>query len=242
MGRAIQAAGRSSSTSCASITSAVFRPSGRSSRGRRRPINGEWALCPGDKFFHALEHELGHLPVWAEDLGLVTPEVEKLRDDFDFPGMKVLQFGFDDKGAENPYLPFNYPENCVCYTGTHDNDTTVGWWKGLTPAQKEQVRTYIGHDGPIHWSMIRLGMSSVADSFVAPLQDVLGLGSEARMNVPGRAEGNWSWRYSPDALTNELKAQLKAMTARSGGRRDSRRSGSDRFESAHVGAQRLRGP
>lgn len=182
-------------------------------QGETTAINGEWARCPGDRFFHALEHELGHLPVWAEDLGLVTPEVEKLRDDFDFPGMKVLQFAFDDKGAENPYLPFNYPQNCVCYTGTHDNDTTVGWWNGLSAAQKQQVRTYIGHDGPLHWSMIRLGMGSVADSFVVPLQDVLGLGSEARMNVPGRADGNWSWRYSPDALTDDLKVQLKAITA-----------------------------
>ena len=199
-------------------------------QGEKTAIKGEWALCPGDKFFHALEHHLGHLPVWAEDLGLVTPEVEKLRDDFDFPGMKVLQFGFDDKGAENPYLPFNYPQNCVCYTGTHDNDTTVGWWKGLTTAQKEQVRLYIGHDGPIHWSMIRLGMGSIADSFVAPLQDVLGLGSEARMNVPGRADGNWSWRYSPDALTDDLKDQLKGVTTTFGR--------SPRFKKNRAGAAR----
>jgi 4-alpha-glucanotransferase len=182
-------------------------------QGEKTAINGEWALCPGDKFFHALEHELGHLPVWAEDLGLVTPEVEKLRDDFDFPGMKVLQFAFDDKGAENPYLPFNFPDNCVCYTGTHDNDTTAGWWSGLTPAQKEQVRTYVGHDGPIHWSMIRLAMSSIADSVVFPMQDVLGLGSDARMNVPGLAEGNWGWRYTADVLTADLKEQLKTITA-----------------------------
>jgi 4-alpha-glucanotransferase len=181
--------------------------------GETTAVNGEWAECPGDAFFHALEHELGHLPVWAEDLGLVTPEVEKLRDDFDFPGMKVLQFGFDDKGPENPYLPFNFPQNCVCYTGTHDNDTTVGWWNSLAPTQKEQVRAYLGHDGPLHWSMIRLAISSIADSVIVPLQDVLGLGSEARMNVPGRAEGNWSWRYPADALTDDVKGQLKLITA-----------------------------
>jgi 4-alpha-glucanotransferase len=142
----------------------------------------------------------------------VTPQVEKLRDDFDFPGMKVLQFGFDDSGPENPYLPFNFPQNCVCYTGTHDNDTTIGWWTSLALPQKEQVLAYVGHDGPLHWAMLRLAMSSIADSVVFPLQDVLGLGSDARMNSPGRAQGNWSWRYPADALTDELKGQLKLIT------------------------------
>jgi 4-alpha-glucanotransferase len=181
-------------------------------RGETTAVNGEWAECPGDAFFHTLEHELGHLPVWAEDLGLVTPQVEKLRDDFDFPGMKVLQFGFDDSGPENPYLPFNFPQNCVCYTGTHDNDTTIGWWTSLALPQKQQVLAYVGHDGPLHWAMLRLAMSSIADSVVVPLQDVLGLGSDARMNSPGRAQGNWSWRYPADALTDELKGQLKLIT------------------------------
>jgi 4-alpha-glucanotransferase len=181
-------------------------------QGETTAINGEWAECPGDAFFHTLEHELGHLPVWAEDLGLVTPQVEKLRDDFDFPGMKVLQFAFDASGAENPYLPFNYPENCVCYTGTHDNDTTVGWWTSLAPPQKQQLQSYIGHDGALNWEMIRLAMSSIADSVIIPLQDVLGLGSEARMNSPGRAQGNWSWRYPAGVLTDELKGQLKLIT------------------------------
>ena len=181
-------------------------------RGETTAVNGEWAECPGDAFFHTLEHELGQLPVWAEDLGLVTPKVEKLRDDFDFPGMKVLQFAFDDKGAENPYLPFNFSHNCVCYTGTHDNDTTVGWWTNLDATQKQQVLAYVGHAGPLHWAMIRLAMSSIADSVVIPLQDLLGLGSDARMNVPGRAQGNWAWRYSANALTDELKGQLELIT------------------------------
>ncbi len=184
--------------------------------GETTAINGTWGECPGDAFFHALEHELGHLPIWAEDLGLITAEVEKLRDSFDFPGMKVLHFAFDDKGAENPYLPINFIENCVCYTGTHDNDTSAGWWKGLTDEQRRQVVEYVGHDASaeIHWAMIRLAMSSIANTVVVPLQDVLGLGTEARMNVPGRAAGNWSWRYDAAQLDGPLTERLKttAMT------------------------------
>jgi 4-alpha-glucanotransferase len=182
--------------------------------GETTAINGEWVTCPGDAFFHTLEHELGHLPVWAEDLGLITPEVEKLRDTFDFPGMKVLQFAFDEQGPENPYLPINYPRNCVCYTGTHDNDTTAGWWTQLGDAQRRQVLDYVGSDGePIHWAMIRLAMGSVADSVVVPVQDLLGLGSDARMNVPGRPDGNWAWRCPPGALTDEVQAKLEGMTS-----------------------------
>jgi 4-alpha-glucanotransferase len=181
-------------------------------------VNGEWAECPGGAFFHALEHALGHVPVWAEDLGLVTPEVERLRDDFDFPGMKVLQFAFDDNGAENPYLPFNYQHHCICYTGTHDNDTTVGWWSTLPPARKQQVLDYLGTTGPadIHWAMMRLAASSVADTVVVPMQDVLGLGTDARMNVPGSGEGNWGWRCPAGALTEELTRRLAEMTVQFG--------------------------
>jgi 4-alpha-glucanotransferase len=182
--------------------------------GETTAINGSWQPCPGDAFFHTLEHELGHVPVWAEDLGLITPDVEQLRDDFDFPGMKVLQFGFDEKGADNPYLPINFVQNCVCYTGTHDNDTTVGWWSSLGTAPRRQVADYIGAeaDGAINWAMIRLAMSSVADTVVIPLQDLLGLGSDARMNIPGSANGNWSWRYDASAIDDRLKASLQAMT------------------------------
>jgi 4-alpha-glucanotransferase len=195
-------------------------------QGEKTAINGEWVTCPGDAFFHTLEHELGHLPVWAEDLGLITPDVEKLRDAFDFPGMKVLQFGFDEKGPDNPYLPFNFVRNCVCYTGTHDNDTTAGWWAQLEPERRRQVVDYLGDDGePIHWAMIRLAMSSVADSVIVPMQDLLGLGSEARMNVPGRADGNWAWRHPADALSNEAKARLAQMTTEYGRSR--------RFTTAH---------
>ena len=182
--------------------------------GETTAINGSWALCPGDAFFHTVEHELGHMAVWAEDLGLITPEVEKLRDDFDFPGMKVLQFAFDDKGAENPYLPFNFTQNSVCYTGTHDNDTIVGWWKGLTEVQRQQVVDYVGaaEAKEINWAMIRTAMSSIADTVVVPLQDLLGLGTEARMNVPGRAEGNWSWRYDAKQLDASVNDRLEALT------------------------------
>jgi 4-alpha-glucanotransferase len=183
-------------------------------RGETTAINGEWAECPGHAFFHTIEHELGHLPVWAEDLGLVTPEVERLRDDFDFPGMKVLQFAFDEKGADNPYLPFNFPQNCVCYTGTHDNDTTVGWWTTLDARRRRQVIDYLGDSAErqIHWAILRLAMSSIAESVVVPLQDLLGLGSDARMNTPGRGDGNWSWRYEPEALSEDLAARLAAVT------------------------------
>ena len=182
--------------------------------GEKTAINGSWAECPGDAFFHALEHELGHLPVWAEDLGLVTPEVELLRDKFDFPGMKVLQFAFDEKGAENPYLPFNYNSNFVCYTGTHDNDTVVSWWENLDHNQQKMILDYVGPvlEQDVHWTLIRLAMSSIAGTVVIPMQDLLGLGAEARMNVPGRVAGNWSWRYESKAITTELSHKLKAIT------------------------------
>jgi 4-alpha-glucanotransferase len=182
-------------------------------RGETTAVNGEWVECPGHAFFHALEHELGHLPVWAEDLGLVTPAVEKLRDDFEFPGMKVLQFAFDDSGADNPYLPFNFARNCVCYTGTHDNDTTIGWWKSLDAARQQRVLAFVGDGTPLHWAMIRAALSSVANIAVIPLQDLLGLDSDARMNVPGRTQGNWSWRCAEDALTGDLTAQLRLLTS-----------------------------
>jgi 4-alpha-glucanotransferase len=206
--------------------------------GETTAINGTWADCPGDAFFHALEHELGHVPVWAEDLGLITADVERLRDNFDFPGMRVLQFAFDDTGAENPYLPFNFVENCVCYTGTHDNDTTVGWWNGLSAEQRRQVTDYTGPNdaADIHWTMIRLAMGSIAGTVVVPLQDLLGLGTDARMNIPGSADGNWSWRYDPAALTSEVKQRLQAATTAFGrGRRFTTRA--DRNEQEKGSAQ-----
>ena len=149
----------------------------------------------------------------AEDLGLITDEVEELRDEFNFPGMKILQFAFDSD-ADNPYLPFNYPTNSVVYTGTHDNDTTLGWFNKRSPEAQEHVRQYLGctsSDG-IHWDLIRLAMSSVSDLAIIQLQDLMGLETESRMNSPSQDMGNWSWRYEPGALTSEIRDRLRAMT------------------------------
>jgi 4-alpha-glucanotransferase len=176
-------------------------------------MNGEWVKSPGQEFFKAVKAELGSLPILAEDLGVITPDVEALRDEFEFPGMKILQFAFGS-GPGNPYLPFNYVRNCLVYTGTHDNDTTVGWWSKIAEHERWGVHAYIGDissDG-IHWDMIRLAFSSIADYAIAPLQDLLGLGSDARMNTPGKAEGNWIWRYRAEALNGELRDRIRGCT------------------------------
>ncbi len=182
-------------------------------RGETTAINGEWIEAPGEALFQTLSQKLGKLPVLAEDLGTITPEVEALRDKFEFPGMKILQFAFGSDPS-NPYLPFNYPRNCVVYTGTHDNDTTLGWFNQLSSDDKEAVLSYLGCTSPegIHWDLIRLALSSVGNQVIIPLQDVLGLGSDARMNVPSRAEGNWAWRYQPDDLTQEVCDRLQSLT------------------------------
>jgi 4-alpha-glucanotransferase len=164
---------------------------------------------PADDFFNALRAELGVLPIIAEDLGIITPEVHLLRERLGLPGMKVLQFGFGNSGA-HIYLPHTYHSNCVVYTGTHDNDTTVGWWEsGASADEKRHVLAYAGdaHDG-MNWALIRLASASVARLAMVPLQDILGLGSEARMNVPSRKDGNWGWRMSPQALTASLADKL----------------------------------
>ncbi len=182
-------------------------------QGETTAMNGRWIEAPGEALFQALNQNLGKLPVLAEDLGVITPEVEDLRDKFEFPGMKILQFGFgSDPG--NPYLPFNYQRNCVVYTGTHDNDTTVGWFNQLSEHERESVLTYLGCVSPegIHWDLIRMALSSVGNQAIIPLQDVLGLGTEARMNVPSYAEGNWDWRYQSEAITEEIRECLKTLT------------------------------
>jgi 4-alpha-glucanotransferase len=161
---------------------------------------GRWVKGPGEAFFRAVEGALGPLPVIAENLGLITPEVEELRLSLGYPGMAVLHFAFDG-GPTNPYLPHNYEKRCVGYTGTHDNDTTVGWFNSRTPSERERVRRYMGTDREINWDLMRLLSESVADMAVVPLQDVLELGTEARMNMPGQPDGNWGWRLSPDRLT-----------------------------------------
>ena len=182
-------------------------------QGETTAMNGEWIEAPGVALFQVLKESLGKLPVLAEDLGVITPEVEELRDQFEFPGMKILHFAFGS-GPGSPYLPFNYPRNCVVYTGTHDNNTTVGWFNQLSDYEKGDFLSYLGCTSSegIHWDLIRLALSSVGNQTIIPLQDVLGLGAEARMNVPSQAEGNWGWRYQPDALPEELRHRLKALT------------------------------
>lgn len=178
---------------------------------------GRWALGPGTALLVALQDELGDLPLIAEDLGLITFEVEALRDRFDLPGMKVLQFAFGDDPLAEDYLPYSYPRRCIVYTGTHDNDTTVGWFHNevaestQTPdevaAERAFVRRYVGTTGEqIHWDLIRVAYSSVGDTVIIPMQDVLGLDSSARMNRPGQSEGNWTWRFTPEQLKSSNAA------------------------------------
>jgi len=174
-------------------------------------IKGHWVDGPGDEFFFKLSDALGGLPFFAEDLGMITPDVLALRDRHNIPGMAVLQFAFGDVGA-HAYLPHRLTANRVIYTGTHDNDTTVGWWSNLSEKERSAVAGLIGHcsDGP-NWGLIRLAQSSPANFSVAPLQDVLGLGSEARLNTPSTHSGNYHWRYGPGALKPELAAKLACL-------------------------------
>jgi 4-alpha-glucanotransferase len=176
-------------------------------------INGKWIKAPGHALFSTLREKLGELPFIAEDLGLITSGVEALRTSFAFPGMCILQFGFGNRGAHS-YLPHSFDRNTVVYTGTHDNDTTLGWWQnGATAEERAAIETYLslGEDGPV-WALIRAASASVADMCLFPLQDILGLGSEARMNVPSAAEGNWSWRFEQQWLSSELAEKLRAIT------------------------------
>jgi 4-alpha-glucanotransferase len=180
--------------------------------GEETAVNGKWLKVPGKDLFQAVGKALGSVPVIAEDLGLITPEVQQLREELGFPGMKVLQFAFSGE-PENLYLPHNYEGNCVVYTGTHDNDTTLGWFSSLGDQDRHFVKQYLGaRSEAMNWELIRLALMSVAHTAIFPLQDVLGIGSEGRMNTPGRASGNWSWRYLPHMLTGAVAQRLKAMT------------------------------
>ncbi len=181
--------------------------------GETTAIHGKWVEAPGVELFEAIRQELGSLPILAEDLGVITPEVEDLRDRFEFPGMKILHFAFGSDSA-NPYLPTNYVHNSVVYTGTHDNNTTLGWFEQLSDYEKDRLLLYVGCFAPegIHWTMIRLALMSIANQAIIPLQDILGYGSDCRMNSPGVSEGNWNWRYSKAALGPELAQQLRALT------------------------------
>jgi 4-alpha-glucanotransferase len=179
-------------------------------------INGRWVKGPGSAFFEKVNAALGGLPIIAEDLGVITPEVEAMRDAAGLPGMKVLQFAWGGRGGENSFLPFNHVPNCIVYSGTHDNNTTVGWWNDpneATPKMKAHVEAYIGH--PVtepHWEMIRIAQASVAHTAIIPMQDLLGLDERSRMNTPGRESGNWSWRMTPDAFEHPAKDRLRALT------------------------------
>lgn len=163
-------------------------------------VEGRWVKGPGQDFFDAIENDLGVLPIIAEDLGVITPPVEKLRDDNDLPGMKVLQFAFAGD-AHDPYLPHNYAQDSVVYTGTHDNDTTLGWYKQSSEEEKDFIRRYLARpDDDIVWHLIRAAFSSAAMFAIVPFQDVLRLDSWARMNTPGKAAGNWAWRYTAEMV------------------------------------------
>jgi 4-alpha-glucanotransferase len=185
---------------------------------------GKWVKGPGAEFFRTVKSELKILPFVAENLGVITPEVEALRKEFGFPGMSLLQFAFGNDPQGPSFRPHNYSRELVAYTGGHDNDTTVGWWQssgvGESTRSAEDIRkerafaqAYLGlEDQPINWVLIRAVFASVAETAIVPLQDVLGLGSEARMNLPGTVSGNWKWRYQADALTQGAVERLRELT------------------------------
>jgi len=174
--------------------------------------NGQWISAPGKELFTALTRELGDLPIIAENLGVITPDVEDLRSEFGFPGMRVLQFAFGSDAA-NVHLPHNYTRDVTVYTGTHDNDTTAGWFAGVNQSERDFCLKYLGSEGRgIHWDFIRAALASVADIAIIPLQDVLGLGNEARMNLPASQSGNWMWRLRSAAINNEAAGSLKELT------------------------------
>ncbi len=170
---------------------------------------GAWVPAPGAALLEALQQALGHeLPLIAEDLGVITPDVVELRERFHLPGMKILQFGFS--GPDNPFLPHHYPPHCVVYSGTHDNDTAQGWWETAPDAEKDFARRYLPTNGrSFAWDLLRAAWASVAVFAIAPLQDVLGLGGWARMNYPSRPYGNWAWRMEEGAFNEEAIARLR---------------------------------
>jgi 4-alpha-glucanotransferase len=173
---------------------------------------GEWVKAPGPDFLETVRRALGSLPFIAEDLGIITPEVEALRERFGLPGMRILQFAFGG-APEARFLPHNYERNTVVYTGTHDNDTTRGWYANLPEGEAHFMRRYLARDGSdVAWDLIRAAWASVADYALAPLQDLLDVGTEARMNLPGRPSGNWCWRYTQSQLTDSILDRLGDMT------------------------------
>ena len=194
--------------------------------GETTAINGRWVKGPGENFLSALQNVFGGLPIVAENLGVITPPVEKLRHQFGLPGMSLLQFAFGTDPQGPSFRPHNYTRDLVAYSGGHDNDTTVGWWNSSAGADSTRTpedvrkehdfaRAYLNFhdDAEINWVMIRAVLASVADIAIVPLQDVLGLGTEARMNLPGRVSDNWKWRYRPGALTKDLSTRLRTLAS-----------------------------
>jgi 4-alpha-glucanotransferase len=174
-------------------------------------VHGRWIKAPGFSLFERLRQVFDPLPVVAEDLGVITPEVEALRDQFELPGMKILQFAFAG-GPANPYLPFHHPERSVVYTGTHDNDTTLGWYAGLSHGERQYVDDYLGHSRePMPWPLIRCALGSSSRLAIVPMQDLLGLGREHRMNMPGTNEGNWGWRFEWSEVPSDLAQRVRHL-------------------------------
>jgi 4-alpha-glucanotransferase len=179
-------------------------------------LQGRWVPAPGKALFEAIEHALGKLPIVAEDLGLITPDVVELREGCGLPGMRILQFAFGGDGTHE-YLPHNYVPNTVVYSGTHDNETARGWWHNAPPHERAFAGSYLAataHD--IHWAMIRAASNSVANVAVFPLQDVLGLDGSHRMNVPGTGDGNWTWRFEWSMVGSDAGRVMGMIAAGSG--------------------------
>ncbi len=191
--------------------------------GDTTAVNGKWVEGPGADLLTAITDALGPLPIVAENLGVITPAVEALRERFGYPGMSILQFAFGTDGQANLFLPHTYPRERVVYTGTHDNDTTAGWWTSSgagdstrseddVSQERDYAMRYLNTDGrEMHWTLIRAALASVANTALIPMQDILGLGSEARMNLPGRQSGNWGFRFTWDQVTPEITSRLRAL-------------------------------
>ena len=176
-------------------------------------MNGRWVKAPGDALFDALHQAFDSLPLVAEDLGIITAEVDALRRKYHLPGMKILQFAFGGD-ANNPYLPHNQTLDSVVYTGTHDNDTTLGWYQSLPESVQHHVQAYLGMpQESMPWPMVRSALASVAQLTILPMQDLLALGSEHRMNIPGSSEGNWRWRFEWEQLNDDLAPRLRGLMA-----------------------------
>jgi 4-alpha-glucanotransferase len=179
--------------------------------GEETAVKGRWVKGPGEDFLNLVQAEFGNLPIIAEDLGEITPDVIQLRECYHLPGMKILVFAFDS-GEQNEFLPHHYDEDCVVYTGTHDNDTAVGWFKRIGEGERSFTQRYLKTSGEdIAWDLIKLGWASKAVFAIAPLQDLLSLDNRARMNYPGKPQGNWGWRYAGSNQYDGIKTKLKEV-------------------------------